>query len=66
MCVCACVHAMQVDGQLVDFCLRKAGETGGTDCGGPAADAFCRQQGFATSVGFLIKPNAPVRRGIVR
>jgi hypothetical protein len=32
--VCVCV---QVNGMPLDFCLKKAGEDGGTECGEPPA-----------------------------
>ena len=39
--------APEVDGRRLDSCL-----TGGQDCGKPAADAFCKVQGFESALLF--------------
>lgn len=44
----------EVNGLAVDYCL-----TWGQNCGKPAADAFCRKQGFARSEGHQVYNNAP-------
>lgn len=44
----------EVSGLAVDYCL-----TWGQNCGKPAADAFCRKQGFARSEGHVVYENAP-------
>jgi hypothetical protein len=44
----------EINGNGVDFCLNWA-----TNCGKPAADAFCRSHGFAESGGFTYLENRP-------
>jgi hypothetical protein len=44
----------EINGLAVDYCL-----TWGQNCGKPAADAFCRKQGFARSEGHVVYENAP-------
>ena len=39
--------APEVDGQRLDSCL-----TGASDCGKPAADAFCKKEGYDNAVLF--------------
>lgn len=44
----------EINGLAVDYCL-----TWGQNCGKPAADAFCRRQGFARSEGHQVYERSP-------
>jgi hypothetical protein len=46
-----------VDGQRLDSCL-----TGESDCGKPAADAFCKVQGFEVALMFQREAAADTKR----
>jgi hypothetical protein len=43
--------APEVNGQRLDSCL-----TGASDCGKPAADAFCKKEGYDNAVLFQREP----------
>jgi hypothetical protein len=46
-----------VDGVPLDYCLQW-----GRDCGRPAADAWCRAQGFAAASAFEVRLQSPPTR----
>lgn len=46
-----------VDGMPLDFCLHW-----GRDCGEPAADAWCRAQGYAGASTYEVRPASPPTR----
>ena len=52
------IDAPQVDGVMLDWCRRFAEK-----CGQPAADAFCRANGYRRSVRFVqwIDPGKPTK-----
>ena len=49
--------APQVDGNRIDSCLASAGT-----CGKPAADAFCKAEGYDNAILFQREPLAQTRR----
>ncbi len=49
----------KVNGYALDYCL-----TWGTNCGKPAADAFCRNKGYKKALRFHVRKNTPPTRVI--
>lgn len=47
----------KVDGMPLDYCLEW-----GSDCGKPAADAWCRARGFAAASAFEVRTGSPPTR----